>query len=149
MSDYTEKAIQILKENDFRITKQRQMVIKLLDKSKEALSAYEIKEKLDASGKNVDTVSIYRIIECLEENGLVHRVLSSSKVMKCQLNHEDSCNKLQEHHCHHLLICQKCSSIQEVHCSGVGSIIKNLETDSKFKIRKHSLEFYGICNNCS
>lgn len=144
-SGYFEKALKILKESNFRITKPRQLVIELLDKSKEALSAYEIKNKL---GNKVDTVSIYRIIECLEEKKLVHRVLSTNKIMKCQLKHEEECNKHQEHHCHHLLICQKCNSIEEVHCAGVTSIIKKLEKDSKFKIKNHNIEFYGTCNDC-
>lgn len=148
-SHYFEKALKVLKESNFRITKPRQLVIKLLDKSKEALSAYEIKDKLENSGKEVDTVSIYRIIECLEEKKLVHRVLTTNKVMKCQLKHEEECNRHQDHHCHHLLICQKCNLIEEVHCAGVTSIIKKLEKDSKFKIKNHNIEFYGTCNGCT
>ena len=150
MSEYIEQAIKILKENEFRITNPRKLVIKLLDKSKEALSAYEIKDKLDSQGKDVDIASIYRIIECLEQNKLVHRVLSTSKIMKCQLKHEDECDKHHEHHhCHHLLICQKCGSIEEIHCAGINPIIKTVESHSKFKVKKHSLEFYGICSRCN
>lgn len=150
MSTYIEQAVKVLKENDFRVTNPRKLVIKLLDKSKEALSAYEIKDKLDSSGKEVDIVSIYRIIDCLEQNKLVHRVLSSNKIMKCQLKHEDECDKHHhEHHCHHLLICQKCGSIEEIHCAGISTLIKTVETTSKFKIKKHSLEFYGNCSKCA
>jgi len=148
MSDYIEKAINILKENNFRITTPRKLVIKLLDKSKEALSAYEIKDKLDSQGKEVDIVSIYRIIECLEKNKLIHRVLSNSKIMKCQIGHEEECHKHQEHHCHHLLICQKCGCIEEIHCAGITPVIKKVELESQFKIKSHSLEFYGVCKNC-
>ena len=148
MSEYIEKAINILKENDFRITNPRKLVLKLLDKSSEALSAYEIKEKLDSQGKEVDIVSIYRIIEGREKNKLIHRVLSNSKIMKCQIGQEDECHKHQEHHCHHLLICQKCGRIEEIHCAGISPIIKKVENDSHFKIKSHNLEFYGICKNC-
>ncbi len=150
MSAYEEQAINILKKHSFRITNPRKLVIKLLDKSKEALSAYEIKDNLDSSGKDVDIASIYRIIECLEQNKLIHRVLSTNKIMKCQLEHEDDCKKHhQEHHCHHLLICQKCGSIKEIHCAGINHVIKTVESNSNFEVKNHSLEFYGICNNCS
>ncbi len=148
MSDYINKALKILKDNDFRITKQRQFVIELLDKSREALSAYEIKDKLETKGHEVDTVSIYRIIECLEKNKLVHKILSSNKIKKCKLKHEDNCEKHQDHHCHHLLICEKCNSVEEIHCAGIPVLIKKVESDSKFKIKTHNLEFYGICNSC-
>src|SRR3989338_4753007 len=103
MSDYLDKALKILKENDFRITKQRLFVIELLDKSKEALSAYEMKDKLQTKKLDVDIVSIYRIIDCLEKNGLVHKVLSTNKVKKCKLKNEDTCKKHEDNHCHHLL----------------------------------------------
>ena len=148
MSDYIEKAITILKENSFRITKQRLFVIELLDKSKEALSAYEIKDKLQAKKLDVDVVSIYRIIDCLEKNGLVHKVLSTNKVKKCKLEHEDTCKKHEDNHCHHLLICEKCNSVEEIHCAGISSVIKKVESDSRFKIKTHNLEFHGICNAC-
>ena len=70
--------------------------------------------------------------------------------MKCQLKHEDECDKHHEHHhCHHLLICQKCGSIEEIHCAGINPIIKTVESHSKFKVKKHSLEFYGICSRCN
>ena len=145
MSDYIEKAIKVLKKNNLRVTKPRKLVIKLLNNSNEALSAYEIKDKLE---NKVDIVSIYRIIECLENNKLVHRVLSSSKVMKCQLQHEDDCKHKQEHHCHHLLICNLCGTIREIHCEGVNSLIKSVEKNLKFKIKTHNLEFYGTCPKC-
>lgn len=148
MSDYIDKALKILKENSFRITKQRLFVIELLDKSKEALSAYEIKDKLHTKKIDIDIVSIYRIIDCLEKNGLIHKILSSNKVKKCKLKHENHCDKHQEHHCHHLLICERCNSVEEIHCAGIPNIVKKIEADSRFKIKSHNLEFYGICNSC-
>ncbi len=148
MSEYIDKALTILKEHSFRITKQRLFVIELLDKSKEALSAYEIKNKLQTKGLDVDVVSIYRIINCLEKNELVHKVLSSNKVKKCKLRHEDTCKKYEDNHCHHLLICEKCNSVEEIHCAGISNVIKKVESNSKFKIKTHNLEFHGICNAC-
>lgn len=149
MSNYYEKSLKILKEHNFRVTNQRKLVIKLLDKSKAALSAYEIKGKLDKLGEKVDIVSIYRIIDCLEENKLIHRVLSNSKVMKCQLPDEHECDKHEDHHCHHLLVCKFCGSIEEVHCTGIDNLILKVEKESKFKIASHNIEFYGKCKNCT
>lgn len=148
MPTYKQKALEVLKNHKFRITKPREMVIELLGKSKEPLNPYEMKDLLDRKHNKIDIVSIYRIIKCLEDNNLVHRVLSTNKVAKCQIEHEDKCTKESNHHCHHLLICEKCSSIEEVHCAGVDLIIKKLEKDSNFKIKRHDLEFYGFCSNC-
>ena len=148
MEKYNDKALKVLKNNHFRITKPRQLVIKLLEDSSEPLSAYEIKDYLDSKNNPIDVVSVYRIITCLEENSLVHRVLDNKKIVKCQIEHEADCTKHSEHHCHHLLICNKCNSIEETHCKGINPIIKKLEEDTDFKIQSHNIEFYGICSKC-
>lgn len=145
---YSKTAIETLKAEGLRITKPRQLVIDLLDKSKQALSAYEIKDLLDATGEHVDTVSVYRILECLETHHLIHRILSSGKVRKCQLENEDHCHLEQEDHCHHLLLCSKCGKIEEVHCPGFDELVNKLEKQSKFKIVTHNLEFTGLCVKC-
>lgn len=148
MSVYTEHALELLKEKGLRITKPRRLVVELLDQTQTALSAYEIKDRLDASGERVDTVSVYRILECLEEHRLIHRVLSTGKVRKCQLDHEDDCQLHQDDHCHHLLICDKCNRIEEVHCPGTEALVKDVEHHSKFTIHRHNIEFFGICESC-
>lgn len=148
MTSYTEQALDTLRHKGFRITKPRRLVVEMLDKTNKALSAYELKDLLDASGESVDTVSVYRILECLEENHLIHRVLQTGKVRKCSLESEDHCTLHQNEHCHHLLICQKCNTIEEVHCPGVGKLLQDVEKLSNFKIQAHNMEFIGLCARC-
>ncbi len=149
MTLYTEKALSILKNSGLRITKPRRLVIELLAKTSRSLSAYEIKEALDQDGHKVDTVSIYRIIDCLYENHLIHRVLTTGKVMKCKLENEHECELNQSDHCHHFLICQQCGSVEEVHCPGIDSVVSAMEEASGYRINRHYLEFSGICPQCN
>ena len=149
MTEYKHYALSVLKNRGFRITKPRQLVVELLDQTTQALSAYEIKEKLDSSGEKVDTVSIYRILECLEDNHLIHRLLSSGKVLRCQLEHESTCHLDQQDHCHHLLICEKCLNIQEVHCPGAEDLVARVEKHASFVVKRHNMEFLGLCGACS
>ncbi len=148
MSHYTKHAIAILKEQGFRITRPRKLVLELLDEAATALSAYEIKDALDAAGEKVDTVSVYRILECFDQQGLIHRVMSSGKVKKCLLEDESHCQLKQKEHCHHLLICQRCQRIEEVHCSGIDALVQSLQSQLSFKIEAHHLEFTGLCQRC-
>ncbi len=148
MSTYIDFSLKHLTSKGFRITKPRRLVLELLDKTNKPLSAYEIKAKLDAKGSKIDTVSIYRILECLEENHLIHRTLTTGKVSKCQLEHESQCHRHQHDHCHHLLICQQCEAVEEVHCPGTASLVKEVEKSTQFKIQSHSIEFLGLCKTC-
>jgi Fe2+ or Zn2+ uptake regulation protein len=146
---YAELALDLLKGKGFRITKPRRLVVELLDQTNRSLSAYEIKDLLDTMGEKVDTVSIYRILECLEENKLIHRVLATGKVRKCSLEQETHCHLPQDDHCHHLLICEKCESVEEIHCPGAASLVQAVEKLSDFRIKSHSMEFTGLCKRCS
>ena len=146
---YSDLALRILKGKGFRVTRPRRLVVEILAQADEALSAYEIKDLLQDRGERVDTVSVYRIIECLEENHLVHRLLGTGKIRKCQLPHEDHCTLERTNHCHHLLICQSCGDIQEIHCLGLGALIKDVEKQARFKIKEHNLEFIGLCPKCA
>ena len=148
MTTYTEQAIALLKSKGFRITRPRKLVLDLLDTAQAALSAYEIKDALDAVGEKIDTVSVYRILECLDEQGLIHRLMSSGKVKKCLLEAETHCQLHQKEHCHHLLICQQCDRIEETHCIGISAMVKKLEKQISFQIQSHHLEFTGLCQNC-
>ncbi|MBY0449445.1 MAG: transcriptional repressor [Cyanobacteria bacterium] len=146
---YTEQALHTLKHAGLRITKPRKVVIDLLDNSPVPLSAYEIKEKIDSLGEKIDTVSVYRIIETLEKHHLIHRLLSSSKVQKCRLSPESSCDKHQSDHCHHLLVCSECHTVSEVHCPGANDLVQAVQQAAHFQITSHAIEFYGVCGSCS
>ena len=94
-------------------------------------------------------MSVYRIIECLEDNGLLHRVLSTGKVKKCAMDHhEDDCHLPQRDHCHHLLLCSGCGKVEEVHCPGFEDVVKSVASATKFLIQQHRLEFSGLCPAC-
>lgn len=149
MSAYLEYVVEQLKKQGLRVTKPRRLVTKLLDTAKSPLSAYEIKDILDSQNEAVDIVSIYRILDCFEENHLVHRVLSSGKVVKCHLEGEDDCHLHQEDHCHHLLICDGCGHIDEIHCPEMMSLMKHLSSIKNFQITGHNLEFTGLCKTCA
>ncbi|MBY0404912.1 MAG: transcriptional repressor [Cyanobacteria bacterium] len=148
MSTYSDKALQVLKDRGYRITNPRKLIVTLLDKTEDPLSAFEIKDSLIRSGEKVDLVSIYRIIDCLLENNLVHKLLSNGKIKKCQIELESECQRHQEDHCHHFLICRHCQSVQEIHCVGLEPLTHQISLIEGFQVEHHHLEFTGLCKNC-
>ncbi|MGE0200608.1 MAG: Fur family transcriptional regulator [Candidatus Melainabacteria bacterium] len=146
---YLQAALAVLKEKGYRITGPRRMVAGLLSETDEALNANEIRERLAGVGQSIDLVSVYRILDCLHENGLIHRILATGKVIRCHLEHEDHCHREQSDHCHHLLVCDQCNCVSEIHCPGIETLVKRIETDSGFVIRQHRLEFTGLCPDCA
>ncbi len=96
----------------------------------------------------MDIASVYRVLDCLDQLGLIHRVLSSGKVVKCRLDDEATCNLEQDNHCHHLMVCNKCGHIQEAHCPEAMQVIEQLPPRHGFAITGHHLEFTGLCQQC-
>jgi Fe2+ or Zn2+ uptake regulation protein len=146
---YAHKALEVLRSRGYRITNPRRILVTLLEEAEGPLSAYEIKDQLDAAGEKVDLVSIYRIIDCLLENHLAHKVLSSGKIHKCQIELEETCHRKQDDHCHHFLICRRCEEVQEIHCTGLEAIADEIAQEAGFRVEGHHLEFSGLCRRCS
>jgi len=47
------------------------------------------------------------------------------------------------------LICQNCGKVIEVEGDLLEELEQGIEKKYNFKIKNHSLKFYGICDNCS
>jgi Fe2+ or Zn2+ uptake regulation protein len=141
-------AIDILKSRGYRQTKPRMLVLQTLDAATVPLSPYEIADRIKELGEKGDVVSVYRILQALEDNDLVHRVLASGKYRKCHLAPEADCHRHQAQHCHHNLVCRQCGGIEEVHCPGMDLIEQALGAQSSFQIESHALEFTGLCGTC-
>lgn len=148
MTNYPEIAIKILKARGYRHTKPRELVLDVLDNSELSLSPYEISDKIKESGNKGDVVSIYRILQMLEENDIVHKVISSGKYRKCHLS-EDMEPGDTHHHCHHNLVCRSCGEIEEINCQGMNLIEQVVSSHSSFQVESHALEFYGLCKTCN
>ncbi|MEB3244693.1 MAG: Fur family transcriptional regulator [Vampirovibrionales bacterium] len=150
-SAYLKSAMDVLKRLGFRLTKPRLRVLTLLDTLAQPVSAYEIRDRLLAEQTPVDIVSVYRILECLEQNGLIHRLLSSGKVQKCQLEQETCCaTPHQADHCHHLFICERCHTVNEVHCPlALGDLVRTMANTLGFRVSRHSVEVFGLCSACN
>ena len=146
--NYPDMALDILKQRGYRQTKPRLLVLQTLDQADVPLSPYEIADRIKEQGEKGDVVSVYRILQALEENDLVHRVLTTGKYRKCHLAPEHECHRHQTQHCHHNLVCRSCGRIEEVHCPGMDLIEQLLAAQSAFQIESHALEFTGLCAGC-
>lgn len=146
--EYLPYALEVLRQNGFRITEPRKKIVAALTQTNTPISAYELKELLAEQGKKADVVSIYRVLDCLESNHLLHRLMGSGKVVRCQLPDEEQCTHRGHFHCHHILVCQQCQQVSEVHCAGVEQMVAALEAQTRFEIRHHALEFTGVCAAC-
>ncbi len=93
-----------------RLTERRKQVLSSLIHSDKALSAYELidscKERYDA---NIPAMSVYRILEFLETESLVHKLELANKYVACS---HISCDHV--HGVPQFLICSSCHKVKEI-----------------------------------
>ena len=142
MHNYISYALKQLKKTDLKITRPRKMIVDLLAKSDKALSPYEMRDLLKKKKINADVVTIYRVLEILENIGLAHKVLAFSGYIRCNTE------KMGENSCHHYLLCQNCHRVEEVEGENLHQLEKKISKKHKFEINYHYLEFMGLCEIC-
>ena len=126
-----------LRQKGHRITVARQEILKVL--SSRPLSVKEIVEVLRKKEVKINFVTIYRTLELLTNLGFVNKTQFEAKEIKYEFADR------QNHH--HHLVCEKCGSSKDVHLNEE-KLIKQVKNQSNFKLIRHSLEFFGICEKC-
>ncbi len=141
--NYYEEALAKMRVGGARITKPRQEVIKILEKSAVPLSAHEILDIAIQKKISIDLASVYRIIHYLEELLLIHQVGPNSQYVKCEHNNCAS-------HIHVLARCRSCQKTKEI------SLPEDMHTNLKlylqrnalFKLGAEAISIQGLCEDC-
>ncbi len=123
-----------LKDIGLKITAPNIAVYKLLSKTTGPLSAQQIWLRLN---KKINLVSIYRILERLNEAGLIHLDIISD-----QNKRSEKVYYLAKNH-HHHFVCQKCHKIFCLPCPIKIKLPKN------FKLNTHQIQINGWCPKCN
>ncbi|MCW5828578.1 MAG: transcriptional repressor [Deltaproteobacteria bacterium] len=156
MSNFVESALHSLKQSGFRLTEQRRAVLEVLANARIPLTPTEVHQRIKGRGRSMDLVSVYRILETFEQNGLVHHVLAGNTYKACS-HYFDSGDKRHSHdhdraheghHCHHLAICTQCGKSYEFACPELAAIASQVSQQSGIQISKHILELQGTCKTC-
>jgi Fur family transcriptional regulator, ferric uptake regulator len=97
----------------------------------------DIKTCLISNKLKPNKTTIYRILEKLEKEGLIKKVILSDQKQYWELTQTNHA------HQHFHLICQKCENIE---CQELDSELAFKLNN--FKVLKTELNLYGFCQNC-
>ena len=128
-----------------RFTDKRKLVLIELVLAKRALSAYELSDLCaERCSETIPTMSIYRILEFLEGEHLVHRLKLANKFVACTHIHCSS-----DHGIPQFLICEQCSKVKEIHIKPASiNELMAIAQSSGFKLVTPQLEMNCLCENC-
>jgi Fur family ferric uptake transcriptional regulator len=132
---------QLLEKNNLKKTQPRISVLKVLSSRKTATSQPDLEEIL---GKEVDRVTLYRVLKTFEEKGIIHKILDfngTANYATC----DDSCTE-HEHDDKHVHF--NCTVCLNVYCLDALHIPK-LTMPQGFTASNINLIVYGICDRCN
>ena len=135
-------AQQLCAESGVRLTQLREQVLKIVWQSHQPLGAYAVMDVLSQeSTRRVAPPTVYRALDFLLEQGLVHRVNLLNAYIGC--SHPD------EPHQHNFLICKKCDIAVEFEAPKMDKAICDSAREQGFEISSQSVEVLGLCSNCA
>lgn len=133
----------ILKENGYKLTEQRKVILRtLIEYHEEHLSPDDIFVITSKNFPDIGIATIYRTLQLFEELEIVYKVDFNDGYSRYEL-------KLgAEEHRHHHLLCLKCGKVIEVKVDLLDSLEKEIESQESFTIVDHNVKFYGYCSDC-
>ncbi|CCD86475.1 putative transcriptional regulator, Fur family; zinc uptake regulator ZUR [Bradyrhizobium sp. ORS 285] len=140
-ADALDHAERVCAQRGQKFTPQRRQVLEALLSSHRPLGAYEIIEELAKAGARPAPITVYRALEFLMANGLVHRIESRNAFLACAHDHEQTALVA-------FLICESCGAVGEVPAAPIAESLKSAAAASGFLPKMSVVEITGLCAHC-
>ena len=121
-----------------RNTAAKTAVLEIFDKSKTALSHTEIHKQIDDL---CDRVTVYRILDRLVNEDIVHKIVNLDGTVKYAKCHHHAQRVHIHNHAH--FSCEKC---KEVTC--MEDIEPSFKVPKNYQVHEMNFTLSGICPNC-
>jgi Fur family zinc uptake transcriptional regulator len=136
-----ETAEQLCAERGVRLTPTRRKVLELIWESHQAVKAYDLLDRIKPVDRSAKPATVYRALDFLLEQGLIHRVESLNAFIGC------SCSERQ--HEQLLLICVHCHEVEERAGVEVMEVVAKELEQAGFAIHRKAIEIHGVCAHCA
>lgn len=123
-----------------KLTPLRRRVLELIWSRHEPARAYDILEQLDGEGRSGAPPTVYRALDFLLANGLVHRIQS--------LNAYVGCGEPATAHAGQFLICRGCNTVGELDDAEIETLITAKAGATGFDVESQTIEIMGLCPDC-
>ena len=124
-----------------KLTKNQQRIFDQIYISSSEITAQSLHSKLKQIGHKIGLATVYRTLKFLKIEGKIQeRIAPDGESYYSQIN-------AVAHH-HHHMNCVRCGESYPIDCCPISEQINEWCDDKNFKVYYHTLEFFGICENC-
>lgn len=123
-----------------KLTPIRRRVLELIWQSHKPAGAYDLLAQLGSEGQKVAPPTVYRALDFLVEQGLVHRVESLNAFIGCT----EPGHAVQQE----IFICRSCGTATEINDPELGRRIQQDAQTLGFAVERQAIEVVGLCRDC-
>lgn len=131
-----------LREKGVRLTRQRQILLDLIDGSGKHLDAEELFRLAQEQDPKLNRVTVYRTLKMLKHSGLVDEL----DLMHYGGDQHYYETRLKQEHAH--IICLRCGKVEEFFGEPLSRLRKQVESHFGFEILITRTEIGGYCSHC-
>jgi Fur family transcriptional regulator, ferric uptake regulator len=131
-----------LNNRGIRLTRQRRVLLQVMEKAQRHLDAGEILERAQKIDSNITRVTVYRTIDLLKRHGLIDEL---------DLLHLRGDRHFYESHGprdHIHVACLRCGKVREVESQLYEELKKQISRDCGIEISVSRTEIGGVCSDC-
>jgi Fur family transcriptional regulator, ferric uptake regulator len=131
-----------LSARGIRLTRQRRVLLQVMEKAQRHLDAGEILERAQKIDANITRVTVYRTIDLLKRHGLIDEL---------DLLHLRGDRHFYESHGprdHIHVACLRCGKVREVESQLYEELKKQIAKDCGIEITVSRTEIGGLCSDC-
>jgi Fur family ferric uptake transcriptional regulator len=131
-----------LKQQGVRLTRQREILLELIDQSGKHLDADTLFELAKQQDPKLNRVTVYRTLKMLKESGLVDEL----DLMHYGGDQHYYETRLKQEHAH--VICLRCGKVEEFFGEPLQKLRRQVEQHFGFQIVLARTEIGGYCAHC-
>ncbi len=118
----------------------RRDVLELVWRGHEPIGAYDLLDALRTKHPGAAPPTVYRALDFLIGQGLVHRIES--------LNAYVGCNRPEHSHASQFLICESCGATAELNDPAIEAAVQRRAAALGFEVGRQTIEARGLCPRC-
>jgi Fur family zinc uptake transcriptional regulator len=124
-----------------RLTPIRRQVLEALLSTHRPLGAYELIDRLAERGTRPAPITVYRALDFLLAQGLVHRIESRNAFVACVHKHDGDDPIV-------FLLCERCGAVGEAASPATATALKAAARAAGFTPKTPVIEIAGVCAHC-
>jgi Fur family zinc uptake transcriptional regulator len=124
-----------------RLTPMRWRVLELILRAEQPIGAYALLAELQQVKRGkLGPPSVYRALEFLRANSLIHRIETATAFIACvDVEHPHQCQ---------FLICDRCGTAEEIRDEAIVESLRRLGQRQGFAVQRQVVEARGLCPAC-